>query len=278
MSYKTIFTVWDGTREGHRAFEVAVDLAREVEGHLDVLCLGVDRMSPGFYFAGTAPELMADSVREAREEATRREAEARQQLEPEDISWAVRPAIAQYGGIADVVNEMARFADLTVLARPYGRGNEEEHEAVFEAALLDAATPVLVVPPDIAGLQRRRITIGWNRAPEALRAAKVALPWLCAAQAVEVAVIDPPRHEEDRPDPGTQLATYLGRHGANVEVSILPLTVPRVSDALISHARAKEADLIVMGGYGKSRFREAILGGTTRDMLRDSPLPVLMAH
>ena len=33
-----------------------------------------------------------------------------------------------------------------------------------------------------------------------------------------------------------------------------------------------------MGAYGHSRLREALLGGTTRDLLVDVPLPLIMAH
>ena len=33
-----------------------------------------------------------------------------------------------------------------------------------------------------------------------------------------------------------------------------------------------------MGAYGHTRMREAVLGGATRDMLRESSLPLLMAH
>ena len=37
-------------------------------------------------------------------------------------------------------------------------------------------------------------------------------------------------------------------------------------------------DLLVMGAYGHSRFRESILGGATRNMLELAEIPVLMAH
>jgi len=39
------------------------------------------------------------------------------------------------------------------------------------------------------------------------------------------------------------------------------------------------AGLLVMGGYGHSRLREIVLGGTTRHMLTSpSGCPVLLAH
>ncbi len=51
-----------------------------------------------------------------------------------------------------------------------------------------------------------------------------------------------------------------------------------MSDVLARHLREAAADLLVMGAYGHSRFREAILGGATRDMLEGAEVPVPMAH
>ncbi len=38
------------------------------------------------------------------------------------------------------------------------------------------------------------------------------------------------------------------------------------------------ADMIVMGAFGRARWREMILGGMTRNMLADMPLPILMSR
>jgi nucleotide-binding universal stress UspA family protein len=62
------------------------------------------------------------------------------------------------------------------------------------------------------------------------------------------------------------------------EVSVLARTTPRISDTLTRHAMDQDADLIVMGAYGHSRFREAILGGATRHMLEQSEIAMLLAH
>jgi len=54
--------------------------------------------------------------------------------------------------------------------------------------------------------------------------------------------------------------------------------MPRVSDVLMRHMKDINADLLVMGAYGHSRFREAILGGATRYMMEQAEFPVFMAH
>jgi nucleotide-binding universal stress UspA family protein len=38
------------------------------------------------------------------------------------------------------------------------------------------------------------------------------------------------------------------------------------------------ADLVVMGAYGRSRLRELVLGGVTRTLLGAMTVPVLMSH
>ena len=74
------------------------------------------------------------------------------------------------------------------------------------------------------------------------------------------------------------LCQMLVRHGVKAEVSVLARSLPRVSDVLARHVTDVDAGLMVMGAYGHSRFREAILGGATRNMLEKATVPVLMAH
>jgi nucleotide-binding universal stress UspA family protein len=46
----------------------------------------------------------------------------------------------------------------------------------------------------------------------------------------------------------------------------------------LSLAADSDTDLIVMGGYGHSRLREFILGGTTRGMFESLTAPALISH
>jgi nucleotide-binding universal stress UspA family protein len=62
------------------------------------------------------------------------------------------------------------------------------------------------------------------------------------------------------------------------EVSVLAKTAPRVSDVLMRHVRDLDADTLVIGAYGHSRLREAILGGATRDLLAEAEVPLFLAR
>ena len=52
----------------------------------------------------------------------------------------------------------------------------------------------------------------------------------------------------------------------------------KVSAAILNYAAKSGAGMLVMGGYGHSRLREFILGGTTRGVLAAMTVPTLMSH
>jgi len=58
----------------------------------------------------------------------------------------------------------------------------------------------------------------------------------------------------------------------------MPVSKIDASNTILSYAADTNPDLIVMGGYGHSRLREFILGGTTRGMLASMTKPTLMSH
>jgi nucleotide-binding universal stress UspA family protein len=200
--------------------------------------------------------------------------------QPAGLRWSLESAVSQTGMLGGLVAQRARFADLVVLAQPYGPERGSEAEAVLEAALYDGMAPVLVLPTGVTPDARapRRIVVAWNQSREAMIAVRAALPMLKEADLVNIVVIDPSSHGSERSDPGGALCQMLVRHGVKAEVSVLARTLPRVSDVLVRHLADMDADLLVMGAYGHSRFRQAILGGATRDMLELAKIPVLLAH
>ncbi|MCB1368446.1 MAG: universal stress protein [Rhodobacteraceae bacterium] len=278
MAYKSVMTVWDGRDESRAALDMAVALVRAESGHLSILCLGIDRIQPGLYYAGATPAIMTENIELARDEAKASEASVHAILDGSDINWSCRAMVTQISGISHVVGQMARFNDLVVLAQPYGGNTGEEAATVLESAMFQGHAPVLVCPPAGGKIDGKRIVIAWNQSAEAMAAVKAALPLIRKADAVNIAIIDPGAHDEGQADPGAELSTMLARHGAKVTVSVLAKTVPRIAEVLQRHVSDTDSDLLVMGAYGHSRFRESIIGGATRDMLEDVTVPVLMAH
>ncbi|MDQ7071014.1 MAG: universal stress protein [Rhodobacterales bacterium] len=279
MAYKSLFTVLTDTKLSDTVLAHASAASNANNAHLDVLCLGVDRSQTGYYYAGANAMVMQETINRAREDADAVEQHAIATLEKTDARWGTETSVAQLADLGRHVAARARFADLCILNKPYGNDHGAEFEPILEAALFEGQCPVLVVPEDSdPSPTPQKILIGWNESPEAMSAIRAALPMLSAATTVHIVVIDPPTHGPNRSDPGGVLSQFLARHGVRCEIGVLSKTLPRVSDVLNRHARDMDADMIVMGAYGHSRFREAILGGATRYMLEQAEIPVFMAH
>lgn len=280
MSYKSLLTLAVGPEAPGAVVDTAARLARRFDGHLDVLALGVDRTQPGYAYVSAGALVLQMGLEQAEAGLRLTETALNSALAEQgpDLRWSLDAAVTQMGALTDLVAVRARYADLVVLSRPYGAGRGPEEEAVIEAAMFEGMAPVLVVPDRAVTAAFRTVALAWNQSREAMVAAKAALPFLKAAERVIVTVIDPPSHGPERSDPGGLLSQFLTRHGVKTEVSVLARTLPRVSDVLARHALDTGADLLVMGAYGHSRFREAILGGATRNMLEAAELPVFMAH
>ena len=93
------------------------------------------------------------------------------------------------------------------------------------------------------------------------------------ASAIQVISFD-----EDQNYPMADVRRYLVGHEIIAECVELKLKGHTVGEAICHAATAQKAAYVVMGAYGHSRFREAVLGGVSRHMLAHSPVPLLLAH
>ena len=78
--------------------------------------------------------------------------------------------------------------------------------------------------------------------------------------------------------PAEEAAAYLSRHGIKPIVRRFDTVIDLPSTILLDQIDACKAAYLVMGGFGHSRFMEAVLGGVTRRMLHECPVPLFMAH
>jgi nucleotide-binding universal stress UspA family protein len=170
---------------------------------------------------------------------------------------------------------LARVHDLTVI--------DGEPEAVspdrglIEALLTDSGRPLIVVPAGREIFSSQRIIVAWDGSAKAARAAADALPFLRAAEAVEIVSITGEKKISDALA-GADIAPYLARHGVAVSVRSLPAQGGDVAQTLRDAATLARADMIVMGGYVHSRLREMIFGGVAQSLLKSSPVPLLISY
>jgi nucleotide-binding universal stress UspA family protein len=184
---------------------------------------------------------------------------------------------SEIGVEADWLAEYGRAADLIVV----GRGDPQwgPDYVLMEAALMDTGKPVVIAPrtteptpPPLNGV----VGIAWKDTREAGGAVLAALPLIRAAGHVTIFVVS----EDDADGDKSHLRLLRALRWHNANVSIQPLrehSRPAVA-VLMDAAAQANCGLLVMGGYGHTRLREAVFGGFTRAVLEAAPLPVLMAH
>ncbi|HEY9057718.1 MAG TPA: universal stress protein [Aurantimonas sp.] len=204
------------------------------------------------------------------------ERKIRARLDDLDFAAELRRVDGMPHELVPATATLARSLDLFLLGRPDG---DRWRTDILEAVLFDAGAPALVMPPDAAAAKDpRTILIGWRDTTECSHAIAASLPFLeRAAQVHLVSVAETSSSEEKRIEPAADMAKHLSRHGISVEVRHLPKW-NHPAEALLNEAAIVGADLVVAGAYGRSRLREMIFGGVTRALLRDCPIPLLMAH
>lgn len=279
MDYKTILTA---VAKGDQDDDVLGPVMAFSEGHgahLEALCYGIDHAYPAYHYGTVSLEVLQRSQDKAREEALEVRRWAASAIDAAGVEGTARAVVAGIAGVGDVLADRGRLADIAIVTQSRENDRPRLHEMIFEGALFLARLPVMLVPR--GGMVQpwpERIVVGWDDGPQALAAIRAALPLLKKAGTVDIVVVDPPRHEADRPDPGHDLSLMLSRHGVSTEVVMMARTLPRISDMLLQRATDTSAGLVVMGAYGHSRFQQTVFGGTTRRMLAESSIPLLMAH
>lgn len=256
---------------------LAVDLARRLEAHVTAVALAVDPIVPGFVVAPLPVEVIEQARTQAVEVARGATERFRAAAERAGVACETRVAEVLMGGAPEGFVVNCRSTDLVVIGQDDPDRPEPMREAMVETALFEGTAPLLIVPYISRGtMGLDRVMIGWDGSRTAARAVQVAMPLLKMAKKVAVVLVE--KAGSNPGQPGAELATWLARHGLDVEVTQVEAPDISVADALLDHAADKSFDLLIMGGYGHSRVREFLLGGATRGILATMTIPVLMAH
>jgi len=189
----------------------------------------------------------------------------------------IRRSLATLYPSPDDLVDLARLHDLLVMPIPEINSFDRSY---LEPAIFDTGRPTLLLPSgkDVRPLTSlENVVVAWDYSREAARALSDAMPILARAKRVHVVSIS---GEKNLRTTSTfcDLEKYLAAHKVNHVVEQRPLAEGGVAGTLAACARGLQADMLVMGAYGHSRFREFVLGGATRGMLSNPALPVLVSH
>jgi nucleotide-binding universal stress UspA family protein len=174
----------------------------------------------------------------------------------------------------------ARYCDLLIMGQRDSAGGDSARRLV-ESAVLESGKPVIMMPETAPARPiGKHVLAAWSGTRESARAIDAALPLLAAAERVDVIAVDPREGDTDAHGqvPAADLCRHLARHGVRAEAQSVSGAGHGAGEILLGRAVADGADLLVMGAYGHSRWREMVLGGATEYVLHHAKIPVLMAH
>ena len=286
MSIRITLVPVFGDASDARSLEAAFGVARRFGAHVNGLFVRSDpRDAIPVIGEGVSPAVIDQLTQAAAAEMDRRSAAGRKTFDTacgkSGIAMSDKPSGTASAGWIEltgrrdvVIPKKARASDLTVLCRP------DEHTppgfaAVLEATLFGAGRPLLIVPPQGAPTVGHSVAVAWNDSAEAARAVGAALPFLEAANTVHILSAATWRTEADA---DLNLVQYLEWRGIACTRGAVTSEGEPVGAALLNAASEAGADLLVMGGYGRTRLSELVLGGVTRHVLADSQLPILISH
>ncbi len=294
MGMTTVMVLVESIPDGHYALEAAFMAARKDGGHV----VGIypvppsERLTPDTMqmsramlgMPGTDVMEMLDraehkggaGVDAARIafEKTAEKMHAKIQERPPNPGYQTAFFRAVSEGGPTAVAEQGRVFDLVVVRQPRDDPTNWLRK-MLRAVLFQAGRPALVVPTsDIATLGKRPL-IAWNGSALSARSAAIARNFFSGAREVGILSVV----EKDWSGPTAQdLADYIAWHDISATVIEVDVSGRRLGDVFLGEAEKFEADLLVMGAYSQSPFRESLTGGVTNHVLSHAKLPVLLTH
>jgi nucleotide-binding universal stress UspA family protein len=279
MTFRNILVQVDNSKAARTRVAAAAHLASRFKCTLTGVFLKSEQV-PDYVaadsFAAVPGDFLERSLEERKAETAKASAAARSMFD-EAVQKAEIPFywLDVNGDTGAQLAACARRHDLTILPT--------EMKPAFARNIITAAEigmasggPVLMLKhggfPMTFG---RKILVAWNDSRESARALRDAWPFLEAAEEIHFLTVS--RRGE------AELDELLRRHLRNHGCGAAKLTVDRndespVGSLICRHVGIVGADMVVLGLYGHSRLHEMMLGGASRDLLHDMPMPLFMSH
>lgn len=264
------------------AISEAAEHATKCQDHLSCLLIGPAPFLPlhahGVPPYGTInlPDNWSEMVLEAQEKQTARVGEIEKLLAAHGTLGDVRPVMCATADVKHWVARSARVSDEAFIS-----ANLRNESAIFREVSYGVLhhSPIGLRVNGSISSEVERVFVAWDDSEAAASAVHAALPYLKHAKEVMIACIDPVMTQENNgQDPGVDVAGWLSHHGCKVTVSQFPSGGRDIARCIQDRSREFGADLVVMGAYGHARMLQVVFGGTTRSMMEQSELPVLLAH
>jgi nucleotide-binding universal stress UspA family protein len=288
LAYKTILAPVSGDDGDVATLRLASALAARFDGHVDAVFANpraIDLVPTTG--EGVSAGVVEQLIKSARTEINRRLATAEATVESVAAETGLEPGDGKAGSVKasytfrtiegredDIAATTGLTSDVIVLDR---RGDNDSPQPMLtiEEALISSGRPLLIAPPTVTDSLDGPVAVAWSRTSQAAHALAGAMPLLSRAESVHILFAGTGKTEASA---GEAVVEFLARHGIQAKAHAIDAGSRSVGAALLDRASEVNARVLVMGGYGHSRWRQMILGGVTRHVLSNATIPVLMAH
>lgn len=281
MGYKTILAVMDTAENAHGLGDFVATLAQTYASHVIGLHMETAETAPLVAPMEFPDPVTIQAMQEvAHQETTDVEAIFKAKMAAEQISSEWRTGVSSVGYGSSAAIQSARCADL-VIARQSTDSSISDSRLDLDNFLYETGRPILLVPHVLRSPKSvRRVMIAWNGSREATRATFDAMPFLLAAESVEIFSVGAEDNETQSAElPGSEIAATLARHGINVVITSEQHAHTLAPEKAIEQRLSDNSiDLLVMGAYGHSRWWEMLFGGVTRSLLSKMTALTLMSR
>lgn len=267
-------------RTKQSAIDDAVAFAVLLESRISAIACEVRVPAPASPMGNAllnVPALVAAELKKSAAAAVQELAEFRKAVEQKGVFQEVILEKCTTPEFPDLVTEYARLRDLAIIPMP---DTDTVERWLAETLIFGSGRPTVVLPERprwSRAVALNTVVVAWDFSRNSSRAVADALPFLKKAKLVSVLTVTNEKVFSGGRS-GAELAKYLARHGVNVVLDEVDAAGRDIATVFESHLTLRDADLLVMGAYGHSRFREFVLGGATRSMLLRPPVPVFLSH
>lgn len=273
---QTLLTLYEEGKPVN-SLDPAIAFARQCNAYLQVMVFGQVVPVPTMVYVESAAYDWGGSFNDRIKQTHAAANGVSEYFSSQNVDGGVTPICQTLGTLPVIVADHAIYADY-VLVPNEDVLTKEVRDRLISGGLIEGASTLINLPNGYAATgSLNTAMIAWHPSTQAARAVRASLPLIQGAGDVRIVMVDP-KPAQYGPNPGDDIAAWLARAGLSVTVERLDGHHENVSDSLLEHASDISADLLVMGAFGRSRFREWLLGGTTREIVENVKLPVLMAH
>lgn len=276
MSYKSLLAL-QTIDQGPEEIEPVLQKAKDMDAHLTVLLMVEVAPPPVASYAVISEHYWNDYQNQLQEMTTLKRIQIQAKMDEIGAKGQIEELVLNRGELEQHIIAHGSCSDMAIVSNGTMFSGRLAGKA-FDDILFSTGLPILILGTENTAFPNiKRAVIAWDGGVEAAKAIRAALPILRQCNEVSIACVDA---EKSRlgPAPGDALATHLARHDINITVHNLSSNGRAIEDILRQHASDMNAEIMIMGGYAHSRIREWLIGGTTRSILQDCPLPVIMAH